>query len=177
MDRNTLLEKLSSKILKRLILLGIILLIIVYPLMMYYFTSSNFPVSFVESQLSFNGELLKTYYSTTNINLYRIGQLLDYGFMISYGLLFFSGTLLISRKYGRKSKVQMIGLIVAILGIASALFDALENVFILLMLMDPSGFPNVFAIIHSIFALMKFMSFIIILGYMIIASIALIIKK
>lgn len=177
MERNILLKKPSSKILKRLILFGIVLLIIIYPLMMYFFTSSNFPVSFIESQLSFNGELLKTYYSTTDINLYRIGQLLDYGFMISYGLLLFSGTLLITRKFERKSKCQMIGLIVATLGIAAALFDALENVFILLMLMNPSGFPNIFAIIHSIMALTKFISFIIILGYMIIAGIALIIKK
>ncbi|MFO7797852.1 MAG: hypothetical protein ACQERB_05630 [Promethearchaeati archaeon] len=173
---NKLSEWPSSKILKRTIILAIILLVIVYPIMSYFFMISGFPVGFFQSQLSFSGELLKLYYSATDINLYLIGQLLDYGFMLGYGLIFFSVSLLIARIFEQESKAKQIGLIIALLGIAAALFDAIENVFILITLADPFGFPNIIAIVHSFFALFKYIFFILVLGYIIIAAIVQLIK-
>jgi len=167
----------SSKILKRTILLAIILLVIIYPIMTYFFMISSFPVGFFQSQLSFSGEILKSYYGITNINLYLIGQLLDYGFMLGYGVIFFSLSLLIARRFDKASRINRIGLISALLGILAALFDASENFFILITLTDPSGFPNIIAIIHSFFALFKYICFIIVLGYIIIATIVWLIKK
>lgn len=174
---NKLSEWPSSKILKWTIILAIILLIIVYPLMSWFFMISGFPVGFFESQLSFNGEILKTYYSTTNIDLYRIGQLLDYGFMIGYGLIFFSVSLILARKFDDNSKGRQMGLIIALIGIKAALCDGIENLFILMMLIDPTGFPNIIAFIHSVFALIKYISFLIVLGYIIIGFIVQKIKK
>ena len=166
----------SSKILKRLIILATILLLIIYPTMSYFFMISGFPVGFIQSQLSFSGEILKLYYSATDINLYLIGQLLDYGFMLGYGMIFFSVSLLIARIFEQESKARRMGLILALLGIAAALFDALENIFILITLADPFGFPNIIAIIHSFFALFKYICFILVLGYIIIAAIIQLIK-
>ncbi|TXT65035.1 MAG: conserved membrane protein of unknown function [Promethearchaeota archaeon] len=167
----------SAKILKRIIIGAVILLIIVYPFMSWYFMVSAFPVGFFESQLSFNGEILKIYYSTTNIDLYRIGQLLDYGFMVSYGLLFFSVSLIIARKFENESKGRQVGSIIALIGVFAAICDGIENLFILIMLVDPLGFPNIIAIIHSVFALIKYVCFIPALGYIIIAGLVQLIKK
>lgn len=167
----------SSKRLKWITICAIILLIIVYPIMSYFFMISKFPVGFFESQLSFNGALLKVYYTTTDIDLYRMGQFLDYGFMISYGFIFFSISLLLARKCEKNSKGRLLGLIIALIGILAASCDGIENLFILLMLEDPFGFPNIIAIIHSVFALIKYICFIFVLGYIIVAGIIRLIRR
>ncbi|GAH51502.1 unnamed protein product, partial [marine sediment metagenome] len=60
-----------------------------------------YPVNYIESQLSFSGEIIKSHFNTMNtvdINNYRIAEILDYGFMVSYGILIFSLALIIARK-------------------------------------------------------------------------------
>jgi len=102
---------------------------------------------------------MKEYYATMSseeIDLYRIVALLDYGFMVSYGLITSCGALLLSRKFEAESKGGISGRSVAVGGVIAACCDATENVFILLMLTDPLGFPDIWAMIHSVFALVKF---------------------
>lgn len=153
------LEKLSDwpspKITKLLVIFGLILLIIIYPIMNYFYIISKYPVDVMTSQLSFSGEILKSQYKETNIEFYRIAQSLDYGFMVSYGTLIFTLALIIARKFDKVSIWRKSGYIVAILGIIAACFDGIENIFILAMLTDPSSFPNIWAILHSCFALAK----------------------
>ncbi|HEY0088752.1 MAG TPA: hypothetical protein VGB37_07910, partial [Candidatus Lokiarchaeia archaeon] len=86
-------------------------------------------------------------------------------------------TLIISRKFNENSKMRNSCLLVAIFGPIAACCDAMENVFILLMLSDPQGFPNVWAITHSWFALVKFILIGILFTWIIIALIALLVRK
>ncbi|MFX1395271.1 MAG: hypothetical protein ACFFAH_17150, partial [Promethearchaeota archaeon] len=143
----------------------------------YFFLLSGFPVSFTESQLSFSGSKMKEYYKVTNINYYRIVETLDYIYMIGYGSFTFSLALIISRKFELGSFWNNTGRIIAIIGVIAACCDAIENVFILLMLTDPTGFPDIWAIIHSCFALIKWLLLFICIGWAIVAAITLLIKK
>ena len=149
----------SPKKTKIMIYFSIALYIIIYPILGYYFSASNYPVSFIESQLSFSGEVIKSHHrimSAEELNLYRIAQLIDYIYMIAYGTLYFSLSLYIARKFNETSSMRKSGYYIALFGLISAICDGIENIFILLMLTDPLGFPNIWAIIHSCFALVKF---------------------
>jgi hypothetical protein len=177
-----ILEKLyswpSKKTLKLVLVLSLIGFIIVIPLMMFFFLISGFPVDFTTSQLSFSGEKLKEWYSvTTDLGFYRVAQLCDYGFMTSYGLLAFSLALIIGRKYEEPSKWAKSASLIAIIGVLSAVLDAVENALILVTLTDPLGFSNGIAILHSFFALFKYICLISAIGWAVIAGINLLIKR
>ncbi|TFF99610.1 MAG: hypothetical protein EU541_04490 [Promethearchaeota archaeon] len=177
-----ILEKLSTKpsnkTLKRLLLLSIIIFVIVYPIMGISFMLSGFPVDFTTSQLSFSGAKLKVWYAqTADLNLYTLAQCFDYGFMVSYGLLAFSLALLIGRKYEEGSKWRMSGIIIAIIGILAAILDASENACILITLTNPGSFPDIIAIIHSVFALIKYLCLIIAITWALIAGVYYLVKK
>jgi hypothetical protein len=170
----------SPKKTKILLIISIILNIIIYPILNYYFIISNYPASVFESQLSFSGAVIKSHLrtlSSAEINLYRTAQLIDYLFMLAYGSLYFSLSLYISRKFDEYSRWRKTGYLSAIFGVTAACCDATENVFILLMLNDPQGFPDAWAIIHSCFALVKFTLMGIIIIWIILAVLTLIIKK
>lgn len=168
----------SNKVLKRLAILSVILFAVIYPILMISFTLSGFPVDFTTSQLSFSGTKLKLWYSkTADLNLYAVAQYLDYGFMVSYGLLSFSLALLLGRKYEEGSKWRLSGIIISIIGILGALLDASENICILITLTEPSTFPDIIAILHSVFALIKYLCLISVISWALIAGIYYLLKK
>ncbi len=154
-----LLEKLTTwpnpKTIKKLLIASVIILLIIYPIMTYLFTIS-YPVSFIESQLSFSGHLIKQFNASANIELYRVANILDYLFMISYGGIFFCLGLKIARKFNEGTLWMKISIFFVTLAIIAPICDAIENIFILLMLTDPLGFPDIWAITHSCFALIKY---------------------
>jgi hypothetical protein len=150
-----LFESPASRNLKILIIIGLILCFAVIPVMQYFTALSGFPAEIFSSQLSFNGDLMKSYYAVTDIGLYRVTALLDYIFMVGYGAIIFSLSILIARRYGKASKVGKISVIIGFCGIVAACCDGIENIFILAMLSDPIGFPNYLALSHSVFALIK----------------------
>ena len=145
----------SSKSLIILLILGLAFCFSVIPVMQYFSNLSGYPADLFTSQLSFSGDLMKGYYALTNIEIYRISPSLDYVFMLGYGSIIFSLSLMIARRYDSTSKIRDSGFVVAILGIFAACCDGIENIFILAMLTDPGGFPNYLAISHSVFALIK----------------------
>ena len=165
------------KIIKRLMIFSIILLAIIFPIMNIFFILSGYPVSFLESQLSFNGQILKAHYLITNIDLYRIAQILDFGYMISYGSLIFTLALIACRKFKTESSWAKMGCIISILGFLAACCDAGENAFILAMLSEPFSFPDILAIIHSFFALIKWILLPICILWILIAFIVSFMKK
>ncbi len=166
----------SDKKIKQLLISSVILLLVIYPIMSYFFTVS-YPVSAFESQLSFSGELIKEYNANADINLYRIANILDYFFMISYGGIFFSLGLIIVRKFKEETIWRKIGLIIIPLTIIAPSCDAIENIFILLLLSDPLEFPNIWAIIHSFFALIKYIIMFIGFGWIAAALIKLVLIR
>lgn len=153
----------SSKILKISLIIGFALSFAVIPVMLYFSQLSGFPAEAFSSQLSFNGYLMKSYYALTNIELYRIASSLDYIFMVGYGLILFCSSVLIARRYRASSIIQGQGFIIALSGVMAACCDAFENFFILAMLTDPTGFPNYWAITHSVFALIKWILLLIVI--------------
>ncbi|MFW9829907.1 MAG: hypothetical protein ACFFEY_20225 [Candidatus Thorarchaeota archaeon] len=155
MKLDKLFEKPTSRNLKILIIISLILCFTVIPVMQYFTTLSEYPAQIFSSQLSFNGDIMKSYYAITNIWLYRVAVSLDYIFMVGYGTILFSLSTLIARKFGKSSKVGKISVILAICGVIAACCDGIENIFILAMLSDPIAFPNYWAASHSIFALIK----------------------
>ena len=167
----------SSRNLKILIIIGFILCVIVIPVMQYYTELSGFPAEIFSSQLSFNGDLMKAYYALTDVELYRVAPSLDYIFMVGYGTILFSLSVLIARKYGLASRIGSIGFFIAISGVIAAGCDGIENIFILSMLADSTGFPNSFAIIHSVFALIKWILLFVSITWVIIAGILSLIRS
>ncbi|TFG07731.1 MAG: hypothetical protein EU539_04145 [Promethearchaeota archaeon] len=178
------LEKLSEwpsqKALKILIISGIIIGIFFLVLMNYYYDLSNYPVLFIESQLSFSGAVIKSHFRTMNaeeLYYYLIWTLLDYGYMVGYGTLYFSLSLFVARKFEDNSGWRKTGYFAAVFGIAGALCDATENFFIVLMISDPRGFPDIWAVTHSCFALVKFILIITMFIWIIVAAIIYLIKR
>ena len=143
--------------------------------MQYFSGLANYPVSFIESQLSFSGSKMKYWFSRMSaeeLRCYYIAQALDYGFITGFGLIIFDLTLIIARKFDEESGWRKSGYIVAVC------FDGIENIFIFLMLSDPSGFPDIWAIAHSCFALIKLIIYFLIFTiWTISAVIARVVKK
>ncbi len=173
-------EKPSKKNTKIMIILGLILYFFFMILMNYFYELSKYPVGFYESQLSFSGAIIKSHFRTMNteqLNYYLIWTILDYGLMVGYGSLYFSLALTIARNFEENTSWRNSGYIVAIFGITAAICDGLENLFILLMLTDPQEFPDIWAIIHSCFALAKFILFGMVFIWIILALISLLVNK
>ncbi len=158
-------EKISSALLFKLVRIFSLILIIFYPLMGYYFAQSGDNIGILESQLSFSAETLRYEYNHIYIvggmDLYRLGQTLDFVFMFLYGSLIFLVCVkwgrIVELKFPQDMKIAKILYICAILGIIAALCDMVENIFILKMLAtEPNwDFPDIWAIVHSSFALIK----------------------
>ncbi len=164
---------------------GIILLILFYPPMFYFFLASGYnSANFMKDQLSFSDFALydlyfQLEYGGGNLGYYRWGQILDYGFMISYGSVFFSLAVLTGRKFDKSKapNAESAGNIFGLLVIVSAVSDMIENMFILLTLANPFSFPPIYAILMSSFALIKWIMLYATLIYIIIARIKLAIDK
>jgi len=167
----------SSRNLKILIIIGFILCVAVIPVMQYYTGLSGFPAEIFSSQLSFNGDLMKSYYAVTDVELYRVAPSLDYIFMVGYGTILFSLSVLIARKYAIASRIGHICLLIAISGVIAAGCDGIENIFILSMLADYTGFPNSLAISHSVFALIKWILLFISITWVIITGILSVVRS
>ncbi len=153
---------------------GIIGTILSLLIMNLFFELSNYPVSFFESQLSFSGQIIKSHFATMSfqeLNYYAMGQLFDYGFIISNAAVKFSLAILLARIFSTDSTLRNSGFIVAFLGILGSLFDAIENIFIFFMIGDPIGFNDWLAVIHSVFALAKYILTFIVYIWLLIALI------
>lgn len=150
-----------------------IIFIVIFPIMIHYYIISGYPANFLESQLSFNGEILKDYYNEAYNYYYKNSQIFASILIFGYGMLLFTLSIYFVGKYRnspRRKKFGILSVIMSIVGISS---DITENFFIFLMLGAPLTFPNEWAIIHSFFALIKYISIIFTLswiGYGLVAS-------
>ena len=155
--------------------IAVIAMIIAFPLIQILFAISNYPVFFLKSQLSFSGEIIKSHFSVMtdqDLLVYLIAQLADYGYLLIYGTLIFTGALKIARKYEKESLWRKTGNMSAILGVIAPICDSLENFCILLMLTNPIGFPDNIAVIHSCFALVKWICLFLALSWIIFSCFA-----
>ncbi|MBD3340595.1 MAG: hypothetical protein GF353_15920 [Candidatus Lokiarchaeota archaeon] len=150
---------LSQEKSKILYFINLILLAISLPLMSYFHILSNYPTSFLESQLSFDGDIIKSHFaimSKQEINLYILSIIMDYFFIIAFNSIRLYLTIRLTNKLEVNSMIRKIGPFMAIFGIIGATCDCIENYFIILMVHDPLSFPNWWALAHSYFALTKY---------------------
>jgi len=174
-------EKPSKKTLKYSAWFSFVLVIISMLVVMTLLVMSNFSGTLEEAQLGFNGTYIKSKFALMNekeMMLFILANIFDYVFMLAYGTVFFSTALKLARKLKEGSIWNKVGYVIVILGIISACCDALENVFLLLMASDPTGFPLWLGIPHSSFAFAKFTLMYIVFGWIVIISFArLFVKK
>ncbi|MHA2371147.1 MAG: hypothetical protein ACXADX_20210, partial [Candidatus Hodarchaeales archaeon] len=138
------------------------------------------PEPFYESQLSFNGDTIKEKYAemTDNeLDFYRFVQFFDYFFIISEIIFYFALCLTLARKFEEETKWGQSGYTAAMIGVIFPICDALETAFIHLMLTDPTGFPNEWAVLHSVFATLKFLGMGIVIAWLIIVAIVLLYQR
>jgi len=120
---------------------------------------SGYAGTMEDTQLGFNAEIIKNYFSLMNpaeLGLFITANLVDYLFILFYGIFFFSTARLISWNY-KSGFPKKIGLSLAWVGVIAAVLDGIENMFLLFMTADPVGFASWLAIAHSSFALTKFL--------------------
>lgn len=155
---NILSERPTEKRLKIYLLCGLILLAISTPAVIWTLKASNYPGGLEETQLGFDGEYIRDCLNTMTERentFFILGNLFDYIFMVSYGLLLSSASLLLTRRLPHQ-KLRKVGYVVSIIGVIAALSDAVENIFIISMAANPQHFPSWLAIPHSLFAHLKF---------------------
>ena len=149
-----LLEQIPPRKANYLLWVGFVLFISSTLLMSYFITISGYAINeMIVGRLSFSGDVLKEHYKTIDINAFRIAQIFDFGIMIGYGLALFNLSLIIARRFDRDSIWRKSGVLNAILIIFTIWTDVMMNVFILLTLTNPAGFPEIWAILCSFFML------------------------
>ena len=149
----------SPKATKRLIYLGFVVLWINFPIIIYLAVISHYPATFIESQLSFSGAVIKSHFkemTAEQIRLYVLYQLSDDVFDFCVITIFLGLSLFLARKFDEDSGWRKTGYKMSIIGIIGVISDLIENSLIIMMTTDPQGFPDIWAVAHSCLAVIKF---------------------
>ena len=144
---------------RRIALLSFSLLMIAATLVIVVLQMSGYAGTMEDTQLGFNAEIIKNYFSimdSASMGLFVTANLVDYLFMLSYGIFFYSAARLISWDYNGGIPKKA-GNLLAYMGVVAAILDGIENMFLLSMTADPMGFAAWLAIAHSSFAFTKFL--------------------
>ena len=144
---------------RKIALVSFSLLMIAATLVIALLQMSGYAGSMEDTQLGFNAEIIKNYFSLmgpASMGLFVTANLIDYIFMLSYGIFFYSVARLISWDYNGGIP-KRVGDLLAYMGVIAAALDGIENVFLLSMTADPVGFAAWLALGHSSFALAKFL--------------------
>jgi hypothetical protein len=98
---NHLTDTLSDRRLWTLLVTSIGLLVVSVPAVIYFLELSNYPGDLEATQLGFDGEYIRLCFSNmsgADFSFFIMGNLVDYLFMVSYGALLFSSSLILSRR-------------------------------------------------------------------------------
>lgn len=102
--------------------------------------------------------------------------LLDYGFLVAYSTFFAGVTLLITRKLLTRN-LETFGLYMTLVPFIAALFDAIENFNLILMISSPSNYPPFSPFMTSAFATLKFGLLIITVVFLVVSVVLWIYKR
>ena len=124
------------------------------------YAASGHPVDYATGQLTFDARTIEGYYAVMieagTLDIYVRTQIIDFGFiacMMALSLLL--GTL-VARLGGRGSLGWRLGIGAAVLGVAGASFDVVENLLSFAMLARPQDIPQALALAYSSAAAAKF---------------------
>jgi hypothetical protein len=128
------------------------------------YAASSHPVDYATGQLAFDAQIIEGYYAhmrdAGTLPIYWQTQFIDFGFIVSVmAVAVFFG--LLAARLGEKINRAggwgwRLGLAAAILGVAGASFDALENLLSFAMLARPEAIPQFLALAYSSAAAVKF---------------------
>ena len=129
------------------------------------YNATGFPVTFVESQTTFNADTSKGYYAVLQekgtLDDYIRVQILDYALIVSFiGSLFCMGASaarLLTMAFGAKWLTNITLFMMWMLPLGGV-FDAIENAISFVMLSDPQGFADWLVYPYSSFAVAKFIT-------------------
>ncbi|MFX1516933.1 MAG: hypothetical protein ACFFC6_11520 [Promethearchaeota archaeon] len=174
MNSNESLTDSGKLLMKRLIYISLPALVITATVVIFLLELSGYPGTMDDTQLGFNAEIIKAHFTmmtSEDMIFFILGNFVDYTFMIAYGCFFYSSARYLSWNYQQGSLPLKIGKIMAMIGVLCAVCDAIENIFLLSMTINPVGFPNWLAIAHSTFALVKFIFMYLTVGWLILSFI------
>ncbi len=124
------------------------------------YAASNHPVDYATGQTTFDGAKIKGFYAhmteAGTLDIYARTQLIDFAFIAAILLVGVTLGTFVTRFAQKASWGRRAGLSVAMLATGGAACDAVENLISLVMLANPTGFPNWLAVPYSGFAVVKF---------------------
>lgn len=127
------------------------------------YSLTQFPVSFMEGQTTFNATLLKSYYAVLlekqTMAKYVQVQVADYLFMMTVFVSFGLACIAAYRSLPEHHLCKNFAWAMVIIAPQTATLDAIENAISFVMLRDPQGFANWLVYPYSSFAVAKFFLF------------------
>lgn len=111
--------------------------------------------------------VLSAYVSAGVLEDAEILNILDYLYMVGYGLMIFGLDLLVTRQL--EGKPQKYGLVISTAALLAAILDAVENANLLIMIGSPSEVQMINALLASLFATIKFGLVFVGIGYFFVA--------
>jgi hypothetical protein len=128
------------------------------------YAASGHPVDYATGQLAFDAQMIESYYARMieagTLPVYVQTQFLDFGFIaaiMTMSVLFGTLTARLGARINRPGVWGWwAGLAAALLGVAGASFDVLENLLSFVMLDRPQAIPQPLALAYSTAAAAKF---------------------
>ena len=128
------------------------------------YAASRHPVDYATGQLAFDAQVIEGYYAhmrdAGTLPLYWQTQFIDFGFIAAVMAVSVLLGMLAARLGGRINRAGVwgwrLGVAAAVLGVAGAGFDALENLLSFVLLSRPEAIPPALAMLYSGAAAVKF---------------------
>ena len=124
------------------------------------YAASLHPVDYATGQLAFDSEVIEGYYAVMieagTLDIYWRTQMIDFGFIASIMVLSVLLGTFLARLGGPGSWGARAGIAGAVLGLAGATMDVLENLMSFVMLANPQNISQLVAFVYSSFAAAKF---------------------
>ncbi|MCC5976917.1 MAG: hypothetical protein JJU21_02540 [Salinarimonas sp.] len=124
------------------------------------YEASGHPVHYAEGQLAFSAERVEYFYGVMldagTLDIYWRTQIIDFAFIASVMILSALLGTLVARLGGVGSFGYRAGIAAAVLGIAGASMDVIENLISFIMLANPQDISQTVAVVYSSFAAAKF---------------------
>ncbi len=149
---------------------SLVLFILMRPVETALKQASSFGV--IELEFAWTIEQINTIFDAWGpelINQELMVTFIDFGFLISYSFFLGGLSLLITRKV-RNQRIHLVGYVMVIVSFLAAVFDAIENINLILMLSSPNEFPNFSPFVASLCATIKFGLIILVILYWIISG-------
>ena len=124
------------------------------------YAASRHPVDYAKGQLAFDAGKIEGYYAHMinegTLAIYWQTQIIDFAFIASIMALSVLLGTFVARLGGPGSYGARLGIAAAVLGLAGASMDVMENLVSFIMLANPTSIAQPVALIYSGFAALKF---------------------